>query len=92
MDHALVIDTVPWVSEPLHCEGWSPWLSSCPPPCLFGQRKRMCGAVGSFNRLVEIGDDVADVLDADGEAHEFRSHAGVGLLRNASCWWVVEAG
>ena len=37
-------------------------------------------AVGGFDRLVEIGDDVADVLDAHREPHHFRRHAGGGLL------------
>jgi len=38
-------------------------------------------AVGCFDGLVEIGEDVADVFDADAEANEFGSDAGGGLLR-----------
>ena len=37
-------------------------------------------AVGCLNGLVEIGDDVANVLDADRQADEFGRDAGCGLL------------
>ena len=31
-------------------------------------------------RLIEVGDDVVDVLDADAEPDHFRPHAGLALL------------
>ena len=37
-------------------------------------------AVGRFDGLVEIGEDVADVLDADREADEFRGDPGGELF------------
>ena len=30
--------------------------------------------------LIEIGEDVADILDADGESDQLGGHAGAGLL------------
>ena len=36
--------------------------------------------IGGFDRLVEIGEDIADVFDAHREPDHFRRHAGIGLL------------
>ena len=41
------------------------------------------GPVCEQDCLVQIGKDVANVLDADGEAHQFGSYAGLSLLRHA---------
>ena len=40
----------------------------------------LSGAVGGGDGLVEVGEDVADVLGADGEANHLGRDAGVGLL------------
>ena len=37
-------------------------------------------SVGGLDGLIEIGKDIANILDAHGEAHQFRSDAGGGLL------------
>ena len=37
-------------------------------------------AVGSLDGLIEIGEDIANVLDADGEADQLGRDAGAGLL------------
>ena len=37
-------------------------------------------AVGSLNRLVQIGKDIANILDAHREPHQLRRNAGRGLL------------
>jgi hypothetical protein len=37
-------------------------------------------AVGEFDGLVEVGEDVADVFNADAEADQLGSDAGAGLL------------
>ena len=41
---------------------------------------RECVAVGSLNGLVEVGNDVANVLDAHRKPHQLGSNAGGGLL------------
>jgi hypothetical protein len=40
----------------------------------------------------EIGDDVVDVLDADGQPHQVLGHAGAGEFLRESWRWVVVAG
>src|SRR5262245_4552993 len=48
------------------------------PSCGLGHRHRGCG-----ERLVEVGDDIVDVLDADREAHVAGRHAAGELVRRA---------
>ena len=45
-------------------------------------RNRVCSTAGwsGMEGLIEVGEDIVDVLDADGEADEFRRDATGGLL------------
>src|SRR3984957_65091 len=48
-------------------------------PRLFGSNQ--ASRLGGAKRLIEVGDDVVDVLDADREADHLRPHASFLLLR-----------
>src|SRR5580698_6152416 len=47
---------------------------------LFGRDQRRAARLRYSKRLIEIGDDVVDVLDADREPNQIRLHAGLELL------------
>ncbi len=43
-------------------------------------------------RLVQIGNDVVHVLNADGQANQVGAHARGPCSSSVSCWWVVSRG
>src|ERR1035437_3336212 len=45
-----------------------------------GRNRRRAGARRDLDGLVEVGDDVVDVLDADRDANQLRSHAAGDLI------------
>jgi hypothetical protein len=49
-------------------------------------------SVGGLDRLVQIGQNVADILDAHREPHQLGRDPVVACSSTESCWCVVEAG
>src|SRR5271163_2130458 len=66
-------------AEPNRAESMKSGIVS-PAPLLFGRDQRRLRRLRRAERLIEIGDEIVDMLDADAEPDHFRLDAGPELL------------